>query len=295
MTSSDLQGKVAFITGGASGIGFGMAKAFSAAGMRVAIADVEQSALDRAKAELHQTRADSIAVQVDVTDRDAMEEAAQRTEAAFGRVHVVCNNAGVSSAGLLDEVTYDDWDWTLGVNLGGVVNGVQTFLKRIKSHGEGGHIVNTASMAGLIGPLADKGGIYRVSKFAVVALTESLRYDLAPHGISASVLCPGLINTNIASSERNRPVRFGQGPSESPEEAARAARFAEALTGAMEPAEVGEKVLEGIRRNQLYILTHPEWKPFVERRNRKLDEAFGTPDPDKVEALFDTFRWLARG
>jgi NAD(P)-dependent dehydrogenase (short-subunit alcohol dehydrogenase family) len=292
----NVAGKVAFISGGASGIGLGMAKAFCAAGMRVAIADVEQGALERAKAELERNRADVIALEVDVTDRGAMEIAAQRTEAAFGKVHVVCNNAGVSSAGLLDQVTYGDWDWILGVNLGGVVNGVQTFVKRIRDHGEGGHIVNTGSMAGLIGPLEDKGGIYRVSKFAVVALTESLRYDLAPLGIGASVLCPGMIRTNITASERNRPGQFGpQAPPETPEEAAWSERFAKAISGGMDPVEVGEKALDGIRRDQLYILTHPEWKPFVERRNRKLEAAFGAPDPATVEALFDTFRWIVRG
>ena len=178
----DVAGKVAFITGGASGIGLGMAKAFTAAGMRVAIADVEQAALERAKAELSRAKGDVIAVGVDVTDRAAMEEAARSTEAAFGKVHVLCNNAGVGCFATLDRATYGDWDWVLGVNLGGVVNGVQAVVKRMLAHGEGGHIVNTASMAGLIGPMEDKGGISRVSKFAVVALTESLRFDLAPMG-----------------------------------------------------------------------------------------------------------------
>jgi NAD(P)-dependent dehydrogenase (short-subunit alcohol dehydrogenase family) len=135
-----------------------------------------------------------------------------------------------------------------------------------------------------------------VSKFAVVALTESLRADLAPHGIGASVLCPGLINTNITNCERNRPECFGpQAQPEAPEDVAWSERFKKALSDGMDPVEVGEKVLAGIRRDEPYILTHPEWKPFVERRNRTLEEAFGTPDPAKVEALFDTFRWIVRG
>jgi NAD(P)-dependent dehydrogenase (short-subunit alcohol dehydrogenase family) len=180
-----------------------------------------------------------------------MEGAAQRTEAAFGKVHEVCNNAGVNNAG---------------------------------------------SMAGLIGPLEDKGGIYRVSKFAVVALTANLRTDLASLGIGASVLCPGLIRTNITNSGRNRPGQFGaQAAPETPEEAAWSERFAKAIFGGMDPVAVGEKVLDGIRHDQLYILTRPEWKPFVERRNRKLEAAFGAPDPAAVEALFNTFRWIVRG
>ena len=292
----EVAGKVAFITGGASGIGLGMAKAFAAAGMRVAIADVDEAALERAKAELDRADAKVIVVRVDVTDRADLEEAARRTEAAFGKVHVVCNNAGVTRAVTLDQATYGDWDWILGVNLGGVVNGVQTFVRRIKGHGEGGHIVNTASMAALIGPSEGKQGIYQVSKFAVLALTESLRFELAPHGIGASALCPGQVNTNIWNCDRSRPERFGpQLRPQTPEEVAVSERFAKALTQGMDPLDVGEKVLDGIRRNELYIFTHPEWKTFVERRNRRIEAALGTPDPAEEEALLQMFRWIARG
>ncbi|MEO1912428.1 MAG: SDR family NAD(P)-dependent oxidoreductase, partial [Myxococcales bacterium] len=145
----DIVGKVAFVTGGASGIGLAMARSFSAAGMKVVITDIEQAALDHVKDEFASS-AEVILLKLDVTDRDAMEQAAQETEAAFGKVHVVCNNAGVSVGGRVDKMSGKDWDWVMGVNLGGVINGVQTFLGRIKAHGEGGHFVNTASMAGVM-------------------------------------------------------------------------------------------------------------------------------------------------
>jgi len=199
----DVAGKVAFITGGASGMGLAMARSFSAAGMKVAIADIEQSALDRVKAEFAKTNAEVITLKVDVTDRDAMERAAQATEAAFGKVHVVCNNAGVAVGGALDAMTYKDWDWVMGVNLAGVINGVQTFVNRIKAHGEGGHFVNTASMAG---QMAIPGlGVYNTTKYAVVGMSETMRADLAPYNIGVSVLCPGVVSTSIFNSGRNRP------------------------------------------------------------------------------------------
>jgi len=144
----DVTGKVAFITGGASGMGLAMARSFAAAGMKVAIADIEQDALDRVKAEFDASNAEVITLQVDVTDRAAMEAAADATEAAFDKVHVLVNNAGVAVGGSLDQMSYEDWDWVMGVNLDGVVNGLQAFVQRIKAHGEGGHVVNTASLAG---------------------------------------------------------------------------------------------------------------------------------------------------
>ena len=171
----DVAGKVAFITGGASGMGLAMAHSFAAAGMKVVIADIERAALDAALEEFASGNAEVIGLTVDVTNRDAMESAAVETEKAFGKVHVVCNNAGVAVGGRIDEMSYQDWDWVLGVNLGGVVNGVQTFVNRIKNHGEGGHIVNTASMAGHI---AIPGlGVYNTSKFAVVGMSEVMKAD----------------------------------------------------------------------------------------------------------------------
>ena len=193
-------GKTAFITGGASGIGLAMARSFSAAGMKVVIADIEQAALDTAQNEFEASNAEFLTVQVDVTDRDGMAAAAAATESRFGNVHVVCNNAGVAVGGRIDEMTYDDWDWVLGVNLNGVVNGVRTFVDRVKAHGEGGHFVNTASMAGHIS--IPGLGVYTASKFAVVGLSETMRPDLLGHNIGVSVLCPGM-STSIVRARRS--------------------------------------------------------------------------------------------
>ena len=200
---NDLRGKTAVVTGGASGIGLGIAGALTGAGMRVAIADVEDTALERARASLAGSAGDVLAVRVDVTDREALAAAADRVEEAFGTVHVLCNNAGVLVGGSIDEMAYADWDWVLGVNVRGVINGLQTFLPRIAAHGEGGHIVNTASLAGM--STARGMSVYTASKFAVVGLTEALRADLADSGIGVSVLCPGVVDTNIFESGRNRP------------------------------------------------------------------------------------------
>lgn len=248
----DVRGKIAFITGGGSGVGLGMAKVFTAAGMKVVIADVRQDHLDDAMNEL--AGSEVHAIQLDVTDRAAMERAAAECERIFGKVHVVCNNAGINLFNDIGAATYTDWDWVLGVNLGGVINGVQAFVPRLKAHGEGGHIVNTASMAAfLAGPGA---GIYTCSKFAVRGLSEALRYSLARHGIGVSVLCPGLVKSAIYQSERIRPDHL-QGTAT---DASFLSRLAEVHEFGMPPEEVAEKVLRGIQRNDLYIFSHSEFK-----------------------------------
>ena len=275
----DVTGKVAFITGGASGMGLAMARSFSAAGMKVAIADIEQAALDRVKAEFAGTNAQVITIKVDVTDRGAMERAAKQTEAAFGKVHVVCNNAGVVVGGALDAMSYKDWDWVMGVNLAGVINGVQTFVNRIKSHGEGGHFVNTASLAG---QFAIPGlGIYTTTKYAVVGLSETLRADLAKYNIGVSVLCPGVVSTNIFNSGRNRPEEL-QGDTDTaslaltPElsEEERPARLAELVASSLDPAVVGDMVLAAIQADDAYIFSHPELQPMVEARGAAMNASF---------------------
>ncbi len=275
----DVAGKVAFITGGASGMGLAMARSFSAAGMKVAIADIEQDALDRVKAEFARTNAEVITLKVDVTDREAMERAAAETEAAFGKVHVVCNNAGVAVGGPLDAMSYKDWDWVMGVNLAGVVNGVQAFIERIKSHGEGGHFVNTASMAG---QMAVPGlGVYTTTKYAVVGLSEVMRADLAPHNIGVSVLCPGVVSTSIFNSGRNRPQDL-QGEVDTASnllagdgtDADNAARVAEIMANALDPAVVGDMVLAAIQADDAYIFSHPELKPAVEARSAAINTSF---------------------
>jgi len=250
-----VEGKVAVITGGAGGIGLGMARTFAKAGMKVVIADIRQDHLDRALAEFANTNLEVRGVQVDVSDRASMAAAANEVDRLFGKVHLLCNNAGVNLFAPMDECAYQDWDWVLGVNLGGVINGVQAFLPLIKRHGEGGHVVNTASMAGFIaGPGA---GIYTTSKFAVRGLSESLRWSLAPQGIGVSCLCPGLVKSTIYESEQVRPAHLaGAGKAD----AAFMARLADIHKVGMEPDEVGEKVLAGILANDLYIFPHPEFK-----------------------------------
>lgn len=249
---NNIEGKVAFITGGGSGVGLGMAKVFTTAGMKVVIADVREDHLDAALNEL--AGRDVHAIKLDVTDRAAMEQAAAETERVFGKVHVVCNNAGINLFNDIGAATYTDWDWVLGVNLGGVINGVQAFVPRLKAHGEGGHIVNTASMAAfLAGPGA---GIYTCSKFAVRGLSEALRYSLARHGIGVSVLCPGLVKSAIYQSERIRPEHL-QGTAT---DASFLTRLAEVHEFGMPPEEVASKVLRGILRNDLYIFSHSEFK-----------------------------------
>jgi NADP-dependent 3-hydroxy acid dehydrogenase YdfG len=275
----DVTGKVAFITGGASGMGLAMARSFCAAGMKVAIADIQQDALDSVRAEFARSNAEIITLQADVTDRDSMEDAARRTEAAFDKIHVVCNNAGVAVGGPLDAMDYKDWDWVVGVNLAGVINGVQTFVRRIEAHGEGGHIVNTASMAG---HLAIPGlGVYNTTKFAVVGLSETLRVDLAAKNIGVSVLCPGVVSTNIFNSGRNRPDVLKGDVDNSAlvlmtdvPEAERAARLAELVGNALDPAVVGDMVLAAIQANDPYIFTHPDLQPMVDARSAAMAESF---------------------
>jgi NAD(P)-dependent dehydrogenase (short-subunit alcohol dehydrogenase family) len=247
----EVEGKVAFITGGGSGVGLGMAKAFLAAGMKVAIADIREDHLEEARAELG---GDVHAVRLDVTDRVAFALAADETERALGNVHVVCNNAGINLFNDMTEATYQDWDWVLGVNLGGVVNGVVTFVPRIKAHGEGGHVVNTASMAAFVaGPGA---GIYTTAKFAVHGLSDALRWSLLPHGIGVSMVCPGLVKSRIFESDLVRPAEL------STETTPADAEFMRILPGlheaGMDPDEIGDKVLRAIRRNDFYVFTHPD-------------------------------------
>ena len=275
----DLAGRTAFITGGASGLGLAMAHSFCAAGMKVAIADIEQEALQKAEAELRPSNAEVLALQLDVTDRAAMAAAADRTEQAFGKVHVVCNNAGVAVAGTVDRMSYADWDWVMGVNLQGVVNGVQTFVERIRSHGEGGHFVNTASVAGLL-PFPGLS-VYNTTKYAVLGLSEAMRTDLAVQGIGVSVLCPGVVNTNIFDSGRNRPAALQSGASEGSIELAaqlpddeQSARIQELLANALEPSLIGDMVLHAIQENEPYILSHPEFAGMVEARHQDMLGAF---------------------
>ncbi len=251
-----IEGKVAFITGAANGAGFGMAREFAKNGMKVVITDIRQDSLDRAMADFR-NNPNVHAIRLDVADREAFARAADETEKVFGKVHVLCNNAGINLFVPIEECTYNDWDWVMGVNFGGVVNGIQTFIPRIRKHGEGGHIVNTASMSAFLASAI--AGIYTASKYAVRGLSEALRCSLYPYNIGVSVFCPGLINSMIYESEKVRPQRLA-----SPENTARSQKTMDVLPEihklGMSPEEVGEKVLAGIRRNDMYIFSHPEFR-----------------------------------
>lgn len=248
--------KVAFITGGVSGIGLGIAKAFAAAGMKVIITYRNHRHLDEAMAQLEGHGGRVHPMRLDVTDRSAVAAAAAEAEQVFGRLHVVCNNAAVNVLGPMDRATYEDWDWMLGVNLNGVINVLVSFVPRLKAHGEGGHVVNVASMGSFItGPSA---GIYATSKFAVRGLSESLRYNLAPYGIGVSLLCPGLTRSAIYQSPLTRSGAIAN--TAFPVDEAVLKRMAEVHALGMDPDEVGRKTLAGVLRDDFYIFPHPEFR-----------------------------------
>ena len=281
-----VKGKTAFVTGGANGVGFGMAHAFLGAGMNVVIADIREDDLDDALGKLRSVSKNVRVVVVDVTDRVALARAADETEGHFGKVHVLCNNAGINVFGPIEQASYDDWDWIMDVNLNAVFNGIKSFLPKIQAHGEGGHIVNTASMASIVsGPGA---GIYTAAKFAVRGLSECLWYTLVQQGIGVSVVCPGLVNSNIHHSEELRPQsRAATGYAPNPEFAA---RLNEVQKRGMEPLEIGQRILRGMQNDDLYIMTHPEHKDEVVRDFAEIIDAFADEEGDPVRVEFERFR-----
>jgi NAD(P)-dependent dehydrogenase (short-subunit alcohol dehydrogenase family) len=262
----ELAGRTAFVTGGASGIGLALGHAFAQAGMKVMLADIETGALAAAVETLRDSAPDIRGVVCDVADPDSVERAAKAYCEAFGNVHVVCNNAGVAAAGGIDNISLDNWRWVLDVNLMGVLHGIRSFLPHIRAHGEGGHIVNTASMAGMSSGLGFSP--YVASKFAVVGLSEGLATQLKPLGIGVSVLCPGFVRTRIGESGRNRPERYGA--TQTPDPASPAglllAQIAERLQSGLDPSQIAARVLAAIRGDELYVFTHPEMRDEVEER-----------------------------
>jgi NAD(P)-dependent dehydrogenase (short-subunit alcohol dehydrogenase family) len=280
----DFSGKTAFVTGGASGIGFALAKGFLQAGMNVMLADIEEKALASALKSLatYDNRLDGVVL--DVSLRNAYERAAAETFAKFGKVHVVCNNAGVSRAGAVDAIAPSDWEWVWGVNVRAAVTGIQIFLPHMKAHGEGGHIVNTASMAGLGGSALS--GVYCSTKFAVVGISEALSEELRGTNIGVSVLCPAFVRTNMPMNGRNRPERFG-GPLDilaDPTLKERNARFLAATKTALDPDRVAPMVLRAIRENRLYIVTDPARRDVVAARHERLMAAFDAAAEDLAES-----------
>ena len=267
----EFKGKTAFVTGGASGIGLALGRAFAQAGMKVMLADIEPKALDSALRELHEFSPNVRGVGCDVADPHSVERAAHATYEAFGNVHVICNNAGVATFGEVADATHADWEYTMSVNFWGVVHGVEAFLPLLLAQDAGGHIVNTASMAGLVG--MRWLGVYCASKFAVVGLSEALHRELADRGIGVSVLCPMIVQTGInENSVRNRPPSLrNPGPDVVP--------AADAMVGGViAPDEVARRVVRAIERKDLYVLTHPEQREILRRRAARQDRMF---EPDR--------------
>jgi NAD(P)-dependent dehydrogenase (short-subunit alcohol dehydrogenase family) len=262
----EFAGKTAFVTGGASGIGLALGRAFAEAGMNVMLADVETEALAAAVKSLHNFGPAVHGVVCDVADPLSVERAAKVSYEAFGNVHVVCNNAGVAAGGGIENISLDNWRWVLDVNLMGVLHGIRTFLPHIRAHGQGGHIVNTASMAGMNGGLGFSP--YVASKFAVVAMSEGLATQLKPFGIGVSVLCPSFVRTRIVESGRNRPERYGatQTPDPASPTGLMLAQITARVQAGLDPSDVAARVLAAIRDDELYVFTHPDMRLGVDER-----------------------------
>jgi NAD(P)-dependent dehydrogenase (short-subunit alcohol dehydrogenase family) len=277
----EVSGRVAFITGGASGIGLGIARACVRAGMKVVIADINQDRLTSAMTEFARIDAGSSVhgIALDVTDRAAFKCAADEAELRFGAVQVLVNNAGVALLGGVKELKYADWDWGLQVMLGGVVNGIQTFLPRLLRQGKG-HICSTSSMSALL-PV-NGAAIYCAAKAALIALTEVMRGELAPDNIGVSVVCPGPVQTNIRETGRLRPARYMDSNLLARERRLAARRISLAW---MTSDECGKRVLAGIQRNDLYIFTHREFKESLANKSDLMLAAFPDEEIDRIRAL----------
>ena len=248
----DFEGRVAVITGGASGIGLGMARTFARAGMKVALLDRRKEALEAAVEDVRGLQASVIGVECDVSKDASVEAAAARVEAEFGRIDIACNNAGVLVfEKAVEDISLKEWDWSIGVNIYGVIHGIRAFLPRIRKHGQGGHIVNTASIGGFQVAAALRTAAYATTKFAVVALTEGLRNDLAGTNIGVSVLAPAAVDTGIYRSPLQRGAEFG-GPESGPDQTP------DVIRAGLKPDQVGRRVLQAIRENEYYIFTHIE-------------------------------------
>jgi NAD(P)-dependent dehydrogenase (short-subunit alcohol dehydrogenase family) len=272
----DLKGKTAYVSGAASGIGFGIASALAQAGVNIAMIDIRADALGEARSRLHNLGVHVETFVSDVSDAAVLEETAGAIDAAFGPIHIVCNNAGVSMLGEpLEDIPLSDWNWVIDVNIKGVINGIHTFVPRMRRQGEGGHIVNTASIAGPQVNPNFRTGAYAMTKYAVVALSEALEQELSGTGIGVSVLCPAAVDTGIHLSARARPQRLG-GPF---------VRSADHFMGdlikeGLRPEQVGARVVQAIRDDEFYILTHSSPREWVERRFARIMAAF-----DRAEAF----------
>ena len=267
-----IDGKTAFITGGARGIGLGIARAFAHEGAKLALVDIDEAALNAARAELGE-RTTVVTFVLDVRDREAYSRVADETEARLGEVSILCNNAGVGGGAEVTHMTYAQWDWVLGINLNGVINGIQTFVPRMIERKVPAHIVNTASAAGLVGERSDF--LYSTSKFALVGLSEALRPELERFGIGVSVLCPGPVNTSIIPNTLAFPGRphVAMTPQEIKIQEESLAQLSADLAKGVAPDDVGRMVVAGVKANRLYILTDRVIAGPIPARTKSLMEA----------------------
>ncbi|MGH6924982.1 MAG: SDR family NAD(P)-dependent oxidoreductase [Propylenella sp.] len=266
----NLAGKTALVTGAGSGIGLGIARQLARAAVSVALADIRSDAAESAAAEIVAAGGRAIPLTVDVSDRADVERAADAVERAFGKLHIAVNNAGVAMHGVpLEKIAPADWDWVIGVNIYGVIHGIQTFVQRIRAHGEGGHIVNTASIGGLQVNPNFHTSAYSMTKYAVVALSEALEQELEGSSIGVSVLCPAAVNTSIHLSGRSRPERLG-GPTLRPENHF----MGDIIKDGWAPDEVGVRVVEAILENEFFVFAQTEPREWIEKRHRRILAAF---------------------
>ncbi len=275
----DLEGKTAFITGGGSGVALGQAKVLAEeAGMKVVIADVQQRHLDEAMAYFQGRNLAVHAIKLDITDREAFARAADEAEQVFGPVQLLCNTAGVSQFGPVEKASYDDWDWQIDVNLKGIINGVMTFMPRMIARGEGGHIVNTASMSAFVA--LPTTAIYCTTKYAVRGLSESLRIELEKYEIGVSCLCPGGVNTNIHRSVESRPEKYAETGYYGRDEQV-FARLKSVIEGGFDPVDLGRIVMQAVRRNDFWILPYPEFAPTLEEQHSEIIAALRSYENDQ--------------
>jgi len=271
----DIKGKTAIVTGAASGIGLGIPKALAHAGANIVLADLRPGPLDAARKLIETIGVRAVGVTVDVSDPESIANAGKAASDTFGSLHIAVNNAGVAMHGTaLENVTLEEWDWVIGVNVKGVINGIRAFVPMIRSHGQGGHVVNTGSVSSLFVREGRNQGAYAMTKYAVLALSEALEQELAGSGIGVSVLCPGGVTTSIFDSAATRPNRFG-GSYRRPQQEALKSAFA---SGALAPDVVGRRVVQAIRDDEFYILTHTGEREIITARLDRIKAAFDRAD-----------------
>lgn len=271
----DFKGKTAIVTGAASGIGLGIAKALAHAGANIVLADLRPEPLEVARKAIEAIGVRAVGVTIDVSDAESVAAAGQAALDAFGALHIAVNNAGVAMHGTpVEQVTPEEWDWVIGVNVKGVINGIRTFVPMIRSHGQGGHVVNTGSVSSLFVREGRNQGAYAMTKYAVLALSEALEQELKGSGIGVSILCPGGVNTSIFDSAATRPDRFGGSYRRPQQEALKSAFAAEMLA----PEVVGRRVLQAIQDNEFYILTHTGERDIITARLDRMKAAFDRAD-----------------